>query len=594
MGVSRLALLPMICLVAHGQDPSTRPYWRTIVQGTHGMVAAEHPLEAMAAADALKAGGNAIDAALAAFYMTAVVEQHQAGLGGDCFVLAYIAREHRVVFVNGTGPAPKLATLATYRKLGEIPVTGPFAVSVPGAVGGFDLAWKQYGSLDYKTLLAPAIDAAAHGHVLTEWSASNYVEALPVLLKFPASVRALLPGSRAPHAGDVFAQPDLGRTIEAIVRGGIDTFYRGSVAQMTAESYERAGGVLRLDDLAGFRAEQAEPVHANYKGYEIYAAAPNSQGAVLLIALNILDGFDLKSMGFDSPDYLHTVTEAMKLAFADRDRYIADPRSTDVPMAGLLSREYAAARRRLIRKDRAIRGMAPAGDPRHTGALLPGTKIVYEEERQQMRSETPAPPTGETSSFSIADRFGNLVSVTHSVNGTFGSGVVVDGGGFVLNNRLPCFYLDDGNVNLLAPGKRTRHTISPALALKDGKPFLAWNTPGADNQPQAMLQAFLNVVEFGMNVQQAVEAPTVTSTSFHESVYPHPIAGTLIMPKVLADQVGAALAAKGHRVVVTPLQKPYGQQPSGAGAVKMVRIDPRTGVFAAGVSPAKDDYAIGW
>jgi gamma-glutamyltranspeptidase / glutathione hydrolase len=201
---------------------------------------------------------------------------------------------------------------------------------------------------------------------------------------------------------------------------------------------------------------------------------------------------------------------------------------------------------------------------------------------------------GETSSFSIADRFGNLVSVTHSVNGTFGAGIVVDGGGFVLNNRLPCFYLDDGNVNLLEPGKRTRHTINPALAMKDGKPFLAWNTPGGDNQPQAMLQSFLNVVEFGMNVQQAVEAATITSTSFHESVYPHPVAGTLIVPKVLAAQVGAALAARGHHVTVTPLQKPYGQQPSGAGAVKMVRIDPRTGVFAAGVSPAKDDYAIGW
>ena len=595
MRATRFSLVALVCLTAHAQDPATRPYWRTVVQGTHGMVAAEHPLQAMAAADALKAGGNAMDAALAAFYMTAVVEQHQAGLGGDCFVLAYIAKQHRVVFFNGTGPAPKLATLATYRKLGEIPVTGPYAVSVPGAVAGFDLAWKQYGSMEYKTLLQPAIDAAAHGHVLSEWSASNYVEALPVLLKYPASVRALLPGSQPPHAGDLFAQPDLARTLETMERDGADGFYRGAIAHMTADAYEKAGGVLRFDDLSTFHAEQAEPVHTIYKGYEIYAAAPNSQGAVLLVALNILAGFDLKSMGFNSPEYLHTVTEAMKLAFADRDRYIADPRTTDVPIADLLSPSYAAARRALIRRDHAIRGMAPPGDPRHSRALLPGSRIEYEEERQQMRSETAAPRAqGETSSFSIADRFGNLVSVTHSVNGTFGSGVVVDGGGFVLNNRLPCFYLDDGNVNLLAPGKRTRHTISPALALKDGKPFLAWNTPGGDNQPQAMLQAFLNVAEFGMNVQQAVEAPTVTSTSFHESVYPHPIAGTLIMPKILADQVGAALAAKGHRVVVTALQKPYGQQPSGAGAVKMVRIDPRTGVFAAGVSPAKDDYALGW
>ncbi len=595
MAAIRLALLVLLCLGAWAQDPAARPYWRTIVQGTHGMVAAEHPLEAMAALDALKAGGNALDAALAAFYMTAVVEQHQAGLGGDCFVLAYIAKEHRVVFFNGTGPAPRLATLDQYRKLGQIPVTGPYAVSVPGAVAGFDMAWKQYGSLDYATLLKPAIEAAARGHVLSEWSASNYVEALPILLKYPASVKALLPNAQPPHADELFPQPDLAHTLETLARDGADSFYRGPLAHMTADSYEKAGGLLRFEDLSDFRAERAEPVHANYKGYDIYAAAPNSQGAVLLVALKILEGLDLKSMGFNSPAYLHVLTEAMKLAFADRDRYIADPRFTDVPLAGLLSGEYAAARRALIHQDHAIRGMAPPGDPRQTRALLPGGHVVYEEERQEMRNETQAHSgQGETSSFSIADRFGNLVSVTHSVNGTFGSGIVVDGGGFVLNNRLPCFYLDDGNVNLLAPGKRTRHTISPALALKDGKPVLAWNTPGGDNQPQAMLQAFLNVVEFGMNVQQAVEAPTITSTSFHDSVYPHPIAGTLLLPKVLADQAGAALAAKGHRVVVTPLQRPYGQQPSGAGAVKMVRIDPRTGVFAAGVSPAKDDYAIGW
>jgi gamma-glutamyltranspeptidase/glutathione hydrolase len=584
-----------LCLTAAAEDPAARPYWRTVVQGTHGMVAAEHPLEAMAGFEALRAGGNALDAALAVFYMTAVVEQHQAGLGGDCFVLAYIAKEHKVAFFNGTGPAPKLATLAAYRKLGGIPVTGPYASSVPGAVAGFELAWKKYGTLDHAALLKPAIDAASNGHALSEWSATNYVEALPLLLKYPSSAKALLPGGQPPHAGDLFAQKDLGRTLETLARDGAEAFYRGPMARMTAQAYEQAGGLLRADDLAGFHAEEAAPIHTNYKGYEIYEAAPNSQGAVLLLALNILEGFDLKALGHNSPAYLHLVTETLKLAFADRDRYIADPRFTDVPLAGLLSKPYAAARGKLIHMDQAIRGMAPAGDPREMKGLLPGAQVQYEQSPQEVHSsETAGNSQGETSSFSIADRFGNLVSVTHSVNGTFGAGIVVDGGGFVLNNRLPCFYLDDGNVNLLAPGKRTRHTINPAMALKDGKPFLAWNTPGGDNQPQAMLQAFLNVVEFGMNVQQAVEAPTVTSTSFHDSVYPHPIAGTLIMPKVLAAQVGPALAARGHRVSVTPLQKPYGQQPSGAGAVKMIRIDSRTGVIAAGVSPAKDDYAIGW
>jgi gamma-glutamyltranspeptidase/glutathione hydrolase len=391
-------------------------------------------------------------------------------------------------------------------------------------------------------------------------------------------------------------QADLGHTLDTIAREGADVFYRGPLARMTADTYQKAGGVLRYEDLAGFRAEQAEPIHTNYKGYEVYESAPNSQGIVLLMALNIVQGLDLKSLAYNSPDYLHVLTETLKLAFADRDQYIGDPRFVkDIPVAALLSNEYAAQRRKLIRMDRAIQGMAPPGDPRGMRAVLPGRKISYEETQPGIHSETSGPDGhGETSSFSIADRFGNLVSVTHSVNGTFGSGIVVDGAGFVLNNRLPCFYLDDGNVNILAPGKRTRHTINPALALKDGKPFLAWNTPGGDNQPQAMLQAFLGVVEFGMNVQQAVEAPTVMSTSLHDSVYPHPVAGTLVMPKVLADQVGAALSAKGHRVVMTLLQKPYGQQPSGAGAVKMVQIDPRTGIFAGGVSPAKDDYVLGW
>src|SRR5437667_9755730 len=232
-----LAVLTAFAIVTAGQEPAARPDWRTIVRGTHGLVAAEHPLEAMAGLDALKAGGNAIDAALAVFYMTSVVEQHQSGLGGDCFVLAYIAKEKKVVFFNGTGPAPKLATLETYRKLGEIPVNGPYAVSVPGAVAGFDLAWKKYGTLDYATPLKPAIAAASEGHPLSEWAASNYVEAFELLSKYPTSVRALLPGGKPPQFGDLFVQADLGHTLDTIARDGADVFYRGPLARITAATY---------------------------------------------------------------------------------------------------------------------------------------------------------------------------------------------------------------------------------------------------------------------------------------------------------------------------------------------------------------------
>ncbi len=568
--------------------------WRTVLMGTHGMVSAEHPLQALAGFEALRAGGNAIDAAVAVFYMTSVVEQHQAGIGGDAFILAYIAKEKRVVFVNGTGSAPKRATREFYLKLGGIPDAGPYSTETPGAVAGFDLAHRQYGTRDYRALLAPAIEAAAKGHALTTWAASNHASAIKKLSPYPSSLRALLKNGAPFDAGDRFVQPDLARTLETIVREGAASFYRGPVARLTAGFYEKQGALLSYEDLTGFQAEEASPIRTGYKGLDVYQCPPNSQGAALLMALNILEGFDLRPLGHNSAEYLHLVTESLKLAFADRDRYISDPRFVkDLPIEGMLSKAYAAERRKLIRRDRAIRGVAPPGDPRSSQAILAGYKIAY--------ADGPAAPAttgsaaqGETSSFAIADQFGNLVSVTHSVNATFGSGMVVEGGGFVLNDRMPYFSLDPKDVNALEPGKRTRHTINPALAMKDGKPWLAWNTPGGDNQPQAMLQAFLNVVEFGMNVQHAVEAPTVTTANFRASMYPQKPGDSLAIPKVLADRVGPALAAKGHRLEVRALQQPYSQQASGAGAVKMVMIDTKTGVLHGGVSPAKDNYVMGW
>jgi len=589
----RVLLLAACAVSAAAQGP---PFWRPVVMGTSGMVAAEHPLQALAGLQVLRDGGNAIDAAVAVFYMTSVVEQHQAGIGGDAFILAYIAKEKRVVFINGTGWAPKLATREFYQKLGGIPEAGPYSTEVPGAVGGFDLALKKWGTRELKTLVAPAIEAARRGHAISHFAASNHAAAVEKITPYPSSLQALLKNGKPFEPGDLFVQPDLARTLETLAREGADSFYRGSVARLTAGFYQKQKGLLSYEDLAGYRAEEAPPIQTTYKGYDVYQSAPNSQGIVLLVSLNILDGFDLPKLGWNSPDYLHVVTETLKLAFADRDRYISDPRFVkDMPVEGLLSKAYAAERRKLIRMDRAIRGVAPPGDPRGGKAVAAGFQIRYED------GPAAAPKTsggsaggGETSSFSIADRFGNLVSVTHSVNATFGSGMVVEGGGYVLNDRMPYFYLEPDNVNALEPGKRTMHTINPALAMKDGKPYLAWNTPGGDNQPQAMLQSFLNHAEFGMNVQQALEAPTVTSASFYSSMFPHKPGERLTVPRVLAERVGAALAAKGHRLEVGALQQPYRQQVTGAGAVKMVRIDPASGVMFGGVSPAKDNYVMGW
>jgi gamma-glutamyltranspeptidase len=582
-------------VAAVAQSPADRPFWRPVLLGAHGMIAAEHPLEALAGFEVLEAGGNAVDAAVAAFYMTTVVEHHQAGIGGDAFIVAYLKELDEVIFINGTGPAPKLATLDAYRKRGGIPNAGPLATDVPGAVGGFDLALRKYGTKTYAELLRPAIDAATNGHPLSYWAAGNHQANFEKISKYPSSVKALLKDGRPHEPGELFVQPDLGRTLGLIARDGAEVFYRGSIARGIGKFYEEQGGLIRYEDLATFQPEQTAPIVTEYRGFQVYEAAPNSQGIVMLMALNILEGFDLQQMGHNSADYVHVVTEALKLAFADRDHYIADPRFAHaIPIDPLLSQDYADLRRGLIRTDWAMKGVAPPGDPGGGHAVLAEHDVAYE---SQVSVPTPgereAGDAGETSSFSIADQFGNLVSVTHSVNGGFGSGMVVEGLGFVLNNRMPYFSLEDDDVNVLVPGKRTRHTINPALAMKDGKPFLAWNTPGGDNQPQAMLQAFLALVEFDLNLQQAVEAPTVTSFSFRASNYPQPAGSELELPRVLADQIGDALRARGHKLRVGELQQPYRQAPSGAGAVKMVMIDPETGVLFGAVSPAKDDYVIG-
>ena len=590
-----LVVVLLIATLVSAQKPSERPFWRPVVMGTNGLVAAEHPLECRAAIKALEAGGNAIDAAVAVFYMTTVVEQHQAGLGGDGFILAYIAKEDRVIFINGTGPAPKLATPEFYRKLGGIPDAGPYSTDVPGMAGGLDLALKKYGTLPYEKLLAPAIEAASKGHPLSFWASGYHRSAIPKLSGFPSSVKALLKNGGPFEPGDLFVQTDLAKTFETIAKEGAEAFYRGRLARLSADFYKKQKGLLRYEDLASYEPEQAEPIKTAFAGLDVYQSAPNSQGIVMLMALNILEAFDLVKMGHNSPQYIHVLTEALKLAFVDRNEYIADPRFVkEMPVEGLLSKDYAKKRRALIRMDQVLAPPPPPGDPRNGKSVLDAHEVAYVREKQAVKRGPYENADGETSSFSIADRFGNLVSVTHSVNGTFGSGMVVEGGGYVLNNRMPYFSLDEDDVNFLVPGKRTRHTVNPALAMKNGKPYLAWNTPGGDNQPQAMLQAFLNVVVFGMNVQQAVEAPTVTSTGFGASMYPQPVKGTLMMPRVLADEVADEVAALGHKIEVIALQQPYQQQPSGAGAVKMVMVDSERGVLMGGVSPAKDDYVMGW
>ena len=578
------------------QSGAGAPTWRPVVMGKSGMVAAEHPLQALAGVRVLQNGGNAIDAAVAVFYMTAVTEPSEAGLGGDGFLLAYIKSLNRVILINGSGGAPKLATREVYQAKGGVPPDGPFSTTVPGAVGGFDLLHKKHGTQDYRTLLADAIETASRGYAVSAWGAGNFRRSRDMLARWPGSAAVFLPGGKPPVIGDWLVQPDLARTISAIAEDGAGAFYRGDIARMTARFHERAGGLLRYDDLAEFQAEEAAPLMVRYRGYDVYQSPPNSGGIVMLMALNILEGFDLKTLGHNTPEYLHVLVEAFKLAFADRYPYITDPRfAPDAPLKELLSKPYAALRRGLIKMDRAIAGVAPPGDPRAGKAILAGHEIRFHEPgRAVAAAARDLRADGEqTSSFAIADRWGNVVSVTHSVNGGFGSGMTVEGAGYLLNNRGSYFGLDARDINVIAPGKRTRQGAIPAMALKDGKPFLAWNTPGGDTIPQTLTQAFLNVVEFGMNVQQASEAPCAMTSNFRVSMYPQSPGDGLAMPEVLATLVGARLRALGHPVQAQAYQPPYGT-PSGPGAVKMIQIDPASGVFYGGVSPGKDNYALGW
>ncbi len=579
------------------QSAAGVPTWRPVVMGKNGMVAAEHPLQAVAGLRVLQNGGNAIDAAVALFYMTAVTEPSEAGLGGDGFLLAYIKATDRVILINGSGGAPKLATAEYYRsKVGSVPPDGPYSTAVPGAVGGFDLLHKKYGTKDYRVLLADAIEAAKNGYAVSAWGAGNFRRSLGMLSRWKSSAAVFLPDGNPPAIGDWLVQRDLAGSISMIAEKGAAAFYKGDIAKMTASYHERNGGLLRYADLAEFQAEEAEPIRIHYRGYDIYQSPPNSGGIVMLMALNILEGFDLKALGHNTPEYLHVLTEAFKLAFADRYPYITDPRfAPGAPIAQLLSKPYAAQRRGLIRMDRAIAGVAPPGDPGHGKAILDGHAIRYHEPGKAVTAALrDLRADGEqTSSFSVADRWGNVVSVTHSVNGGFGSGMVVDGAGFVLNNRGAYFGLDPADINIIAPGKRTRQGAIPAMALKDGKPYLAWNTPGGDTIPQTLTQAFLNVVEFGMNVQQAAEAPSAMTSNFRVSMYPQSPGDGLAMPQFLADRVGAKLRALGHPVIGSPTQPPYGS-PSGPGAVKMILIHPTTGVMYGGASPGKDNYVIGW
>ena len=571
--------------------------WRPTIVAQHGMVAAGHPLAAEAGMRILKAGGNAIDAAMATWAVQGQVEPGMTGLGADMFVLYYDAKTRQVTFINGTGFAPNAATIDLYKSKGGIPNDGPLTIAVPGAVAGAAYAVQKYGTRPLSDVFAPAIDIAEHGFPITEALGRELKSSREKLAKFPSTTKIWFKDGQPLEMGDVLVNPDLARTLRTIAAQGADPFYRGDIAKNTAAFMKANGGLITEADLAGMKAFEDSPVRTNYRGLDVYECPPNSQGFVMLEALNILEGFDLKALGHNSAPYLHAITESLKLSFADRNAYVGDPKFVkDIPMKALLSKEYAAARRAQIDPNRAIVGEPAPGDPARfttsTGAGAARRLQATDRYASPSTSPTEVAPFDPdeilhlTTYLAVVDKDHNMVSVTSSLLSGFGSGMVVDGAGFFLNDRMKYFYLDADNVNSLQPGKRVRQTINPALALKDGKPYIVFGTPGADTQPQTQLQFFLNVVEFGMTVQQALEQPTVISNSFRDSYYPHNVAGKLLTPAMLPQNVRDGLAAKGHVLDLRDVK--------GVGSVKGIMIHPRTGVLMGGVSPTGDSYVMAW
>jgi len=562
------------------------------VRGTHEMVGAANNLEVEAGFRILTQGGNAIDAGVGTVLAAAVTEQSRFGLGGEMPLLVKLTGKP-VVAISGIGTAPAKATVEFYQSRQPepweeesnkppIPVYGMRAAPLPGVFDGLILALSRYGTLSFAQVVAPAIEYTG-GFPIAEEFASFIRSYQRILELWPASKDFFMPGGVPPERGTILREPTLGKTLRALVavekktpgsravklRAVRDYFYKGALARQLATFSEHNGGLITYRDLAGFHAETDKPRSTTYRGYEVVKPGFWTQGPVMIETLNLLEGYDLRSMGHNSPDYLHTVVEAVKLAFADRDRYYGDPKFSHIPEEILLSKDYAADRRKLI--DPAHASMEHR--PGTFGGPLPMEKV----------STASIWPAHDTTCVNVVDRHGNVFSATPS--GAWLPSVIAGATGIPFSSRMQSFVMTPGHPNQLAPGKRPRVTLSPTIVLKDGKPFLALSTPGGDNQDQALLQVLLNIIEFGMSPQEAVEAPRFQTEHFYSSFGNHEFTpGKLNLesriPKATADK----LTALGHAVTLSG-------EWSNSSAPTVIKIS--DGVLDGGADPRRARFIFG-
>jgi gamma-glutamyltranspeptidase/glutathione hydrolase len=503
---------------------------RSEVIATQGMAATSHPLVSQVALDVLKRGGTAVDAAIAANATIGLMEPTGNGVGGDLFAIVWDAKTKKLHGLNGSGRSPasltfeKLQAELKKRNSKTIPPRGPLPVSVPGTVDGWFELHQRFGKIPMQELLQPAIAYARNGFPVTEVIAQGWAMNAKVLEQYPNYRETFMPNGRAPAKGEIFRNPLLADTLARIAAGGRDAFYKGDIAQRI-EKYMRAnGGYLTAADLAAHRSEWIEPVSTNYRGYDVWELPPNTQGVAALQMLNILEAYDLNSMGFASPEYLHLFVEAKKLAFEDRARFYADPAFTKIPLEGLLSKEYAARRRALL-----------------------GRKAALE-----YPTDPEALEHGDTIYMTVADAAGNMISLIQSNYRGMGSGMTPDGCGFILQDRGELFSMTPGHASVYAPGKRPFHTIIPAFVTKDGKPWLSFGVMGGAMQPQGHVQVLVNLIDFGMNLQEAGDVPRVRHDGSSEPTGEHMTdGGEVVLENGYSPEVVKALEARGHKVKVS-------------------------------------------
>ncbi len=542
---------------------------RSVVMGRNGMIATSQPLASAAGLKVLQDGGNAIDAAVAAAAVLAVVEPSMTGIGGDLFAIVYDAKTKTLHGLNASGRSAYAATPAEYTKRGQtrMPGSGVLSVTVPGVVEGWSELLSKYGTMPMARVVAPAIDYAKNGYAVSEIISGQWKASEKKLAADPTTAATFLPNGHPPQAGEIFANPHLAASLELIAKGGRDAFYKGAIARAIVADMKKRDGLLDERDFADHKADWVEPITTSYRGYDVYEMPPNTQGLTVLEMLNILEGFDVKSMGYNSDQYLHTLIEAKRIAFADRAAYDADPAS--VPAAvlkRLISKEYAAERRKEI-TDR-------AADAYKAGAM-PG--ITSSAPIAEALQNFTGLDRGDTIYMTAADGKGNFVSLIQSLFSDFGSGVVAGDTGILLHNRGSAFNLTPGSPDQIAPHKRPLHTLIPAFVMKDGKPFLSFGVMGGDHQAQGHTQVLVNLIDFGMNIQEAGEAARVT----------HGNNGLLVESNV-PQSVRDALIRRGHKVTSNA-------NPGGAfGGFQGILFDARSGVLMGASDVRKDGLAIGY